>query len=80
MMVKRLCAIKCDRYKRSAVGEDTRAYAPIQPHIWQTPVECNHITGHQIELVNLKELLHFLLVILRDVYRFAHLTWTLVAP
>lgn len=60
--------------------EDVQAYAPIQPHVWQTPVQCNHVTGHQIELVDLKELLHFLLVVLGDVHRLAHLPRTFVTP
>lgn len=64
----------------SMLLEDTQAYAPIQPDIWQTPVERNHVTGHQIELVNLKELLHFLLVVLGDIHRLAHLPGTFVAP
>lgn len=60
--------------------DNTQAYSPIQPHIWQTPVECNHVTSHQIELVNFKELLHLLLVVLGDVHCLAHLPWTLVTP
>lgn len=34
--------------------EDARADAPIQPHVRQTPVEGDHVAGHQIELVDLK--------------------------
>ncbi len=60
--------------------EEAQAYAPIQPHVRQTPVKYNHVAGHQIELVNLKELLHFLLVVLGDVHRLAHLPRTLMAP
>lgn len=60
--------------------ENTQAYAPIQPHVRQTPVECNHVTGHQIELVNFKELFHFLVVVLGDVHRLAHLPRPLVTP
>lgn len=60
--------------------EDNQAYAPIQPHIRQTPVECNYVTGHQIELVYFKELPHLLLIVLGDVHCLAHLPWTLVAP
>lgn len=26
--------------------KDTQAYAPIQPHVRQTSVECDHIAGH----------------------------------
>lgn len=43
-------------------------YSPVQPHIWQAPVESNHVAGHQVELVYFKELFHFLLVVLGDVY------------
>lgn len=56
------------------------AYAPIQPHVGQTPVEGNHVAGHQIKLVNFKQLLHFLLLVLGDDHRLAHLSRTLVAP
>lgn len=78
-----VCVCRC--YSVSSVIhslhlEDTQANAPIQPHVRQAPVQCNHVTGHQIELVNLKELLHFLLVVLGDVHCLAHLPWTLMAP
>lgn len=77
------CAWKCpgvNRVIHSMCLRDIQAYAPIQPHIRQTPVECNHVTGHQIELVNLKELFHFLLVIPRDVDCLAHFPRAFVAP
>lgn len=58
----------------------TRHDSPIQPHIRQAPVESDHVAGHQVELVDFKELFHFLLVVLGDVNRSAHLARTLVAP
>lgn len=64
---------------RVTVGKK-RAYAPIQPHVGQTPVDSDHVTGHQIKLVDFKQVLHFLLLVLGDDHRLAHLARTLVAP
>lgn len=61
-------------------GGKTRAYAPVQPHVGQTPVEGDHVAGHQVKLVNFKQLLHFVLLVLGDDHRLAHLARTLVAP
>lgn len=47
--------------------------SPIQTHVRQGPVQGDHVTGHQVELVDLEELFHFLLVVLGDDHGFAHL-------
>lgn len=32
----------------------THTRSPIQPDIWQTPVERDHVTGHKVELIDFK--------------------------
>jgi len=32
--------------------------SPLLAHIWQTPIQWDPVTGHKIEPVNLKQLLH----------------------
>lgn len=61
-------------------GTFSESYSPIQPNIRQAPVESDHVAGHQVKLVYFKELFHFLLVVLGNVHRSAHLARTLVAP
>lgn len=53
-------------------------HSPVQPHVRQSPVEGDHVAGHQVELVDLEELLHLLLVVLRDDHCFSHLARTLM--
>ena len=59
--------------------ENPTMNSPVQPHVRQAPIECYHVTGHQIELVNFKELFHLFLVFLWDIHRLAHFARTLVA-
>ena len=44
------------------------------PDVLQGTVQRDHITGHQVELVDLELLLLLLLTIFRDGHGFAHLT------
>ena len=55
-------------------------HSPVEPNVWQAAVQRDHVAGHQVELVDLKHLLHLVLGVLWDVDRLAHLPRTLVAP
>lgn len=56
----------------------THTCSPVQPDIWQTPVERDHVTGHQVELIDFKELFHLVLIFFGNNHSLPHFTWNLM--